>query len=78
MDNWMFGCDVCQDVCPWNRFSTVHQEENFTPKEDLLGLSKSDLIDMTDEVFKRVFKNSPVKRTKYNGLKRNIDFLQQQ
>ena len=78
MDNWMFGCDVCQDVCPWNRFSTVHQEENFTPKEDLLGLSKSDLIDMTDEVFKRVFKSSPVKRTKYNGLKRNIDFLQQQ
>jgi len=77
MDNWMFGCDVCQDVCPWNRFSTAHQEENFKPKEDLLGLSKSELIDMTDEVFRRVFKNSPVKRTKYNGLKRNIDFLQQ-
>lgn len=77
MDNWMFGCDICQDVCPWNRFSTVHQEENFTPKEELLGLSKADLLDMTDEVFKRVFKNSPVKRTKYSGLKRNIDFLQQ-
>lgn len=77
MDNWMFGCDVCQDVCPWNRFSTIHQEEKFTPKEDLLGLNKSELLDMTDEVFKRVFKNSPVKRTKYSGLKRNIDFLQQ-
>lgn len=77
MDNWMFGCDVCQDVCPWNRFSTVHQEENFIPKEDLLGLSKAELIDMTDEVFKKVFKNSPVKRTKFSGLKRNIDFLQQ-
>ena len=77
MDNWMFGCDVCQDVCPWNRFSTVHQEENFIPKEDLLGLSKNELVDMTDEVFKKVFKNSPVKRTKYSGLKRNIDFLQQ-
>jgi epoxyqueuosine reductase len=77
MDNWMFGCDVCQDVCPWNRFATVHQEENFTPKEELLGLNKKELIDMTDEVFKRVFKNSPVKRTKYNGLKRNIDFLLQ-
>lgn len=76
MDNWMFGCDVCQDVCPWNRFSTTHQEESFTPKEDLLGLSKSELMDITDEVFKRVFKNSPVKRTKYSGLKRNIDFLQ--
>ena len=77
MDNWMFGCDICQDVCPWNRFATPHQEENFIPKEDLLGLSKNELIDMTDEVFKRVFKNSPVKRTKYSGLKRNIDFLQQ-
>ena len=77
MDGWMFGCDVCQDVCPWNRFATVHQEENFVPKENLLGLTKSELVDMTDEVFKKVFKNSPVKRTKYSGLKRNIDFLQQ-
>lgn len=77
MDGWMFGCDVCQDVCPWNRFATVHQEENFTPKENLLGLTKSELVDMTDEVFKKLFKNSPVKRTKYSGLKRNIDFLQQ-
>jgi len=77
MDNWMFGCDVCQDVCPWNRFATVHHEENFKPKEELLGLSRNELIDMTDEVFKRVFKNSPVKRTKFSGLKRNIDFLQQ-
>lgn len=76
MDNWMFGCDICQDVCPWNRFATTHQESQFEPKENLLGLSKAELIDMTDEVFKRVFKNSPVKRTKYNGLKRNIDFLQ--
>lgn len=77
MDNWMFGCDICQDVCPWNRFATVHNEENFKPKEELLGLSKSELIDMTDEVFKKVFKNSPVKRTKFAGLKRNIDFLKQ-
>ena len=77
MDNWMFGCDVCQDVCPWNRFATAHNEENFKPKEELLGLSKSELVDMTDEVFKKVFKNSPVKRTKFAGLKRNIDFLKQ-
>ena len=77
MDNWMFGCDVCQDVCPWNRFATVHNEENFKPKEELLGLSKTELIEMTDEVFKKVFKNSPVKRTKFAGLKRNIDFLKQ-
>ena len=75
MENWMFGCDICQDVCPWNRFSTVHDEMNFEPKERLLGLTKNELVDMTDEVFKRVFKNSPVKRTKFSGLKRNIDFL---
>lgn len=77
MDNWMFGCDICQDVCPWNRFATVHNEENFKPKEELLGLSKSELVDLTEEVFKKVFKNSPVKRTKFAGLKRNIDFLMQ-
>jgi epoxyqueuosine reductase len=76
MDNWMFGCDICQDVCPWNRFSTPHQEPAFEPKESLLELSKAELMDITDEVFKRVFKNSPIKRTKYSGLKRNIDFLQ--
>ena len=78
MENWMFGCDICQDVCPWNRFSTPHNEVAFTPKEELLGLTKSELVELTDDVFKRVFKNSPVKRTKYSGLKRNIDFLQLQ
>ncbi len=77
MENWMFGCDICQDVCPWNRFSTDHSEQDFLPKETLLSLTKTELIEMTDEVFKRVFKNSPVKRTKFSGLKRNIDFLQQ-
>jgi epoxyqueuosine reductase len=75
MDNWMFGCDVCQDVCPWNRFSTTHQEEQFEAKENLLGLKKSDWTDLTEDVFRKVFKNSAVKRTKFNGLKRNIDFL---
>lgn len=75
MDNWMFGCDVCQDVCPWNRFSTTHQEQQFEPKENLLGLKKSDWTDLTEDVFRKVFKNSAVKRTKFNGLKRNIDFL---
>ena len=77
MENWMFGCDICQDVCPWNRFSTEHGEADFRPKENLLGLTKTELIEMTDEVFKQVFKNSPVKRTKFSGLRRNIDFLQQ-
>lgn len=77
MDNWMFGCDVCQDVCPWNRFSTPHQEQQFEPKENLLGLSTSEWTDLTEEVFRKVFKNSAVKRTKFSGLKRNIDFLKQ-
>ena len=77
MDNWMFGCDVCQDVCPWNKFSTPHQEQQFEPKENLLGLSTSEWTDLTEEVFRKVFKNSAVKRTKFSGLKRNIDFLKQ-
>lgn len=75
MDNWMFGCDICQDVCPWNRFATPHQESAFIPNKELLQFKKDDLIEMTDEVFKKVFKGSAVKRTKYSGLKRNIDFL---
>lgn len=75
MDNWMFGCDVCQDVCPWNRFSKIHQEEAFKPDSDLLDLKAKDLTEITDEVFKKVFKGSAVKRTKLAGLKRNIDFL---
>ena len=77
MENWMFGCDICQDVCPWNRFATPHQEPAFKPAHELLDLKKEDLIDMTDEIFKKVFKGSAVKRTKFNGLKRNIDFLHQ-
>lgn len=75
MDNWMFGCDVCQDVCPWNRFSVLHNEQAFTPPAELLGMNKTDWEDITEDVFRKVFKDSPVKRTKYSGLKRNIDFL---
>jgi epoxyqueuosine reductase len=75
MENWMFGCDICQDVCPWNRFATPHTENAFNPNPELLAFNKADLIEMTDDVFKRVFKGSAVKRTKFNGLKRNIDFL---
>jgi epoxyqueuosine reductase len=75
MDNWMFGCDVCQDVCPWNKFSVLHTEPAFTPHPDLLDLKKRDWEDITDDIFKKVFKNSAVKRTRFNGLKRNIDFL---
>ena len=74
MEGWAFGCDICQDVCPWNRFSKPHQEPAFQPQgwEDF---SKQDWEEMTEEVFRKVFKKSAVKRTKYAGLKRNIDFL---
>ena len=72
MDNWMFGCDVCQDVCPWNRFSTVHKEPLFEPSNRLLEMSKTDWHDLTEEIFQELFKKSAVKRTKFKGLKRNI------
>jgi epoxyqueuosine reductase len=75
MDNWMFGCDICQDVCPWNRFSTPQQVDAFQPKNELLNMSKREWQELTQEVFQELFKNSAVKRTKFIGLKRNIDFL---
>ena len=75
MDDWMFGCDVCQDVCPWNRFSKPHNEPLFSPKPKLLEYSKQEWKELTQEVFSEIFKKSPVKRTKFSGLKRNIDFL---
>ena len=71
----MFGCDVCQDVCPWNRFSKAHDEPLFNPHPDLLEMSKRDWEELTEETFRKVFKNSAVKRTKYSGLTRNIHFL---
>ena len=74
-DDWMFGCDVCQDVCPWNRFAKPHQEAAFQPNADLLEFSKKDWEEITDEVFRKVFKDSAVKRTKLSGLQRNIAFL---
>lgn len=75
LDNWMFGCDVCQDVCPWNRFSKQHTEPRLNPLTGILELSQSDWKDLTQEIFTELFKISPIKRTKYAGLKRNIDFL---
>lgn len=74
MDDWIFGCDVCQDVCPWNRFSRPHSEPLFDPHPDLLEMSKKDWAEITEEVFRNVFKGSAVKRTKFSGLKRNIAF----
>jgi epoxyqueuosine reductase len=75
MDNWAFGCDICQDVCPWNRFSLLHNEPRFNPSKNLLQLSNNDWQDLSEEVFNELFKLSAVKRTKFDGLKRNIDFL---
>jgi epoxyqueuosine reductase len=75
MDNWMFGCDICQDVCPWNRFSKITQEPRFIPNPLLLELNSTEWKELNEEVFNQMFKLSAVKRTKYNGLKRNIKFL---
>ena len=74
-NDWAFGCDICQDVCPWNKFSKPHNEPLFNPHPDLLSMTKKDWEEITEETFKKIFKNSAVKRTKIEGLKRNIDFL---
>lgn len=74
--NWIFGCDICQEVCPWNRFAKPHNETRFDPSSELRDLKEADWKDLTEEVFKKVFKDSPLKRTKYEGIKRNIRFLE--
>jgi epoxyqueuosine reductase len=74
-ENWIFGCDICQDVCPWNRFAKPHHEARFQPSNELQSLTQAEWREMTDEVFEKVFKHSPVKRTKLSGLKRNIKFV---
>ncbi len=74
--NWMFGCDVCQDVCPWNRFSKPNTEKQFSPLTQILHFNTHDWEEMTEESFKIIFKNSPLKRSKYAGIKRNLRFLQ--
>ncbi len=74
-DNWMFGCDVCQDVCPWNRFSSPTNEIEFTPIPEVLNFSANDWEELTEESFKKIFQNSPLKRAKFNGIKRNLKFI---
>ncbi|MCB0594206.1 MAG: tRNA epoxyqueuosine(34) reductase QueG [Lewinellaceae bacterium] len=74
-ENWMFGCDICQEVCPWNRFSRPHDEPAFEPKPELLDKTKQEWEEITEEVFRELFRQSAVKRTQYEGLKRNIAFL---
>ena len=77
-ENWMFGCDICQEVCPWNRHATPHNEPAFAPKPELLRMTRKDWVDLQEETFDTLFKKSPVQRTGYAGLKRNIAFLDAQ
>ncbi|MCZ2392776.1 MAG: tRNA epoxyqueuosine(34) reductase QueG [Chitinophagales bacterium] len=76
-DGWVFGCDICQEVCPWNRFSITNHEPAFKPSEEFLNMTQRDWEEMTQETFSRVFRKSAVKRTKYAGLMRNIKFLKE-
>jgi epoxyqueuosine reductase len=75
MQDWMFGCDICQDVCPWNRFSLAHNQNRFKPNESLMNFTKKDWNELDQDLFSQIFRKSPVKRTKFSGLKRNIEFL---
>lgn len=76
MEDWMFGCDICQDVCPWNRFSAPNKQSRFQPNEALKNFKKGEWKELTQEIFSEIFRKSPVKRTKFAGLKRNIEFLE--
>ena len=76
--DWAFGCDVCQDVCPWNKFSTPHEEIQFKPLNHLLQMNKSDWLEMEENTFKARFKRSPLLRSKLFGIKRNIEYLSNQ
>lgn len=74
-NDWIFGCDICQDVCPWNSFSTFHQEKSFVPDNNLLNFTKKDWEEITSDVFLKIFQKSPIKRTKFYGINRNIKFV---
>jgi len=74
-EDWMFGCDTCQDVCPWNRFSSPSNEPAFEPVSEILHFSTKDWEELTEESFKKIFRNSPLRRTKFSGIKRNLQFI---
>ena len=75
-DDWMFGCDVCQDVCPWNRFSKPNNQPEFSPIPEILNFTTKNWEELTEESFKKIFINSSLKRAKFNGIKRNLKFIQ--
>lgn len=75
LNGWAFGCDICQEVCPWNRFSTPHMEAEFTPKQELMALTADEWHGMDEVLFDRLFEGSAVKRAKFTGLKRSLRFL---
>jgi epoxyqueuosine reductase len=75
LNDWIFGCDICMDVCPWNRFSSPHNEPLFHPNTTFLDLTKRDWEELSDEAFKQIFKKSPLMRTKKTSLDRNINFV---
>ncbi len=75
-DNWMFGCDICNDVCPWNRFASAVTDENFSPISEIIHFTEKDWLELTEENFKKTFRDSPLKRSKYAGIMRNLRFLQ--
>ena len=77
MDDWMFGCDICQDVCPWNRFSVAHSQPKFKPNKFLMEYRKEEWKEITQEIFSEIFRKSPVKRAKFTGLQRNIKFFEE-
>jgi epoxyqueuosine reductase len=78
MENWVFGCDICQDVCPWNRFSEPHKEPLFAPNQQLKAMKAEDWEELTQETFSQIFRKSAVKRTKHTGLKRNLEFVKKE
>jgi len=75
MKDWVFGCDICQEVCPWNRFATPHTEPAFNPPPELQGFTRKDWEEMTEETFAGIFRKSPLKRAKFNGIKQNVAFV---
>jgi epoxyqueuosine reductase len=76
-ENWIFGCDICQDVCPWNRFAQPHSEPRFSPSEEIASMTRNEWLEITEDIFQRAFRKSPLQRTKFEGLRRNIEFVRE-